>query len=192
MVALRKPTAMTTAEFQAWEPEEFPDRRWQLLDGEPACMAPASENHGRILAELTRLLGNHLAQHRPDCGVVVAPGIIPRSRPDINHRIPDLGVTCAAPGRGQTVADPVLLVEILSPSNARISRQNVWAYLTIPSVTEILLLGSQRVEAELLRRGTDGDWPEGPEFLAPEDLLDLPSIGLRLPLRDLYRTTTLP
>ncbi len=29
---------MTVAEFQVWEPDEFPGRRWQLIDGEPVCM----------------------------------------------------------------------------------------------------------------------------------------------------------
>ena len=34
-------------------------------------------------------------------------------RADRNYRVPDLGVTCAAPSLGLMVAEPVLLVEIL-------------------------------------------------------------------------------
>jgi hypothetical protein len=48
-----------------------------------------------------------------------------------------------------------------------------------------------RVEAELLRRGADGSWPEAPVFLGAEDDLDLASIGFRAPLRSFYRTTDL-
>jgi hypothetical protein len=58
-------------------------------------------------------------------------------------------------------------------------------------VTEILLLGSVRVEAELLRRGRDGSWPEAAVFLGAEDDLELASIGLRAPLSAFYRTTDL-
>lgn len=191
MTALRKPTGMTADDFQVWQPEEHPERRWQLFDGEPVCMAPASENHGRIQAEATILLGLHLRERRPGCDVVVAPGVVPRVRSAINHRIPDLGVTCAPPSGGQVVADPVLLIEILSPSNEALTRANVWAYTTLPSVAEILLLGGVRVEAELLRRGADGSWPEAPVFLGPEDELGLASIGFRAPLRSFYRTTDL-
>ena len=192
MTALRKPAAgMTVADFLAWQPDEHPERRRQLFDGEPVCMAPASENHGRIQAETTFLLTAHLRERRPGCDVVVAPGVLPRVRTATNYRIPDLGVTCSPPSGGQAVTDPVLLVEILSPSNAALTRENVWAYSTIPSVAEILLLGGVRVEAELLRRGADGSWPEAPVFLGSEDELELASIGFRAPLRSFYRTTDL-
>lgn len=191
MTAPRKPVGMTVADFQAWQPEEDPERRWQLFDGEPVSMAPATESHGRIQAEAAFLLGLHLRERRPGCDVVVAPGVVPRVRSAINHRIPDLGVTCAPPSGEQFVANPVLLIEILSPSNEPLTRANVWAHTTVPSVAEILLLGSVRVEAELLRRGADGSWPEAPAFLGAEDDLDLASIGFRAPLRGFYRTTDL-
>jgi len=74
MTALRKPDAMTVAEFWEWEPEHDADRRWQLVDGTPVCRAPASDNHGRILAEAAFLLAAHLRSNRPGCNVVVAPG----------------------------------------------------------------------------------------------------------------------
>jgi Uma2 family endonuclease len=191
MTAFRKPAGMMVADFLAWQPEEHPERRWQLFDGEPVCMAPASENHGAIQAEATVLLGLHLRERRPACRVITAPGVVPRVRSATNHRIPDLGVTCSPPSGGQVVTDPVLLIEILSPSNAALTRENVWAYSTIPSVAEILLLGSVRVEAELLRRGADGSWPEAPVFLGAEGELELASIGFRAPLRSFYRTTDL-
>lgn len=191
MTALRKPIGMTVAEFQVWQPEEHPERRWQLFDGDPVCMAPATENHGRIQAEAAFLLTAHLRERQPGCDVVVAPGVVPRIRSATNHRVPDLGVTCSPPSGGQFVADPVLLIEILSPSNAALTRANVWAYTTIPSVREILLLGSVAIEAELLRRGSDGSWPEAPLFLGAEDEVELASVGFRAPLRGFYRTTDL-
>jgi Uma2 family endonuclease len=117
--------------------------------------------------------------------------VVPRIRSTTNHRIPDLGVTCSPPSGGQIVTNPVLLVEILSPSNEALTRANVWAYTTIPSVSEILLLASVKVEAELLRRGADGNWPEAPAFLGTDDGLELASIGFRAPLRGFYRTTDL-
>ena len=83
MTALRTPAFMTVEEFLAWQPEEHPERRWQLIDGEPVCMAPASENHGAIQAEATILLGLHLLERRPECRVIGAPGVLPRVQSSI-------------------------------------------------------------------------------------------------------------
>ncbi len=69
MPALRKPETMTVATFQSWQPDHHPDRRWHLVDGFPVCMAPASENHGRIQAEAAFLLTSHLRSSRPGCSL---------------------------------------------------------------------------------------------------------------------------
>ena len=191
MTALRKLQSMTVAEFQVWQPERDADLCWQLIDGTPVSMAPASENHGRIQAEAAFLLTSHLRMHRPGCSVVVAPGVIPRISATTNHRVPDLGVTCVPPSGRQSMADPVLLIEILSPSNERITRDNVWAYTTIPSVAEILILGSVTVAAELLRREPDGSWPADPVLIGAAEVVSLHSVGFETVLSAFYRTTNL-
>lgn len=193
MVALRKPTeseTMTVAEFLAWNPGD--ERLWQLVDGEPVAMAPASQTHGAIQSELNRLLGNHLAERGSRCRIIITPGVVPRVGANENVRVPDLGVTCAPPTLDHVMPDPVLLVEVLSPSNVAETRANIWSYTTIPSVREILLVYSTRMGAELLRRGAGGEWPEGPTTLGPDDALMLDSVeGFSTPLLALYRTTPL-
>jgi hypothetical protein len=87
--------------------------------------------------------------------------------------------------------DPVLLIEILSPSNEAETWANIWAYTTIPSVTEILAVHSTRIVAELLCREANGSWPNEPEIIAPCGTLTLRSIGYSAPLAALYRTTAL-
>src|SRR5271165_1230278 len=95
---------------------------------------------------------------------------------------PDFGVTCAAPSLGLMVPEPVLLVEILSPSNEAEIRANIWAYTTIPSVQELLVVHSTRIKAELLRRGADGSWPEQPEIIRADGSLSLASMAFTVPL----------
>lgn len=87
--------------------------------------------------------------------------------------------------------DPVLLIEILSPSNENETRANIWAYTTIPTVREILAVRSTRIEAELLRRRDDGSWPEEPDLIGPTADLSLVSIEFVGPLAAFYRTTEL-
>jgi Uma2 family endonuclease len=87
------------------------------------------------------------------------------------------------------IAGPILIVEILSPSNEAETWANVWAYATIPSVREIVVLRTVSIGADLLRR-PDGSWPRTPETIEAGDLV-LESIGFRAPLTALYRTTRL-
>jgi len=47
------------------------------------------------------------------------------------------------------------------------------------------------VEAELLRRGEDGNWPEQPAIIRPGEVLELKSLDFAAPLKSLYRTTGL-
>ncbi len=61
---------------------------------------------------------------------------------------------------------------------------------TIPSVRGILVLRSNAIGADLLRRAPDGTWPERSETIEVGELV-LESIGFRAPLADFYRTSRL-
>ena len=154
-------------------------------------MAPASSTHGAIQNETGRLLANHLAERMGACRVITAPGIVPRVQASHNVRIPDLAVTCSPPrADAPLLDDPVLVIEILSPSNRAETWANVWTYTSVPSVQEILVLRTFEIGADLLRRRPDGTWPEQPLPLADAEL-HLASLDFRAPLRALYRTTHL-
>jgi len=187
--ALKPPDRMTVAEFLAWDAPG--EARWQLVDGEPIAMAPASRTHGALQLELGGLIRNHLADAGNPCTVIAAPGIVPRVRAGENFRIPDLAVTCTRYDTEEyDVSDPILIVEVLSPSNRADTWRNVWVFTTIPSLREILILSSTAVQAELLRRGTDGSWPASSTVIEDGDLM-LESIDLTVPLAAIYRTTRL-
>jgi Uma2 family endonuclease len=190
MTALPKiPIRMTVAEFLAWNPPSA--QLWQLVDGEPQAMVPASRTHGAIQAELCSLIRNHLEERSSPCSVVTTPGVIPRVQSETNVRIPDLAVTCSGyDAEESALTDPVLLIEILSPSNQAETWANVWTYTTMPSVQEILVLKTASINAELLRRNQDGSWPSQPSTIEAGDLI-LESIGFSFPLAAAYRTTRL-
>jgi Uma2 family endonuclease len=180
---------MTVGEFLAWDAPGA--GRWQLVDGEPVAMAPASRTHGALQLELGRLIGNHLATDGNRCTVIAAPGIIPRIRANENFRIPELAVTCTSYETEEyDVSNPVLIAEVLSPSNRAETWRNVWSYTTIPSLREILILSSTAIRVELLRRGDDGSWPATSTLIEDGDLI-LDSIRLTVALAAVYRTTRL-
>jgi Uma2 family endonuclease len=193
MVAVRHPvpTRMTVDEFLSWDSGDQSGRLWELVDGEPVAMAPGSQNHGALQGEIGGLIRDHLRTMRPDCRLIVTPGVVPHVRSNRNFRIPDLGVTCSPPSADLMVPDPVLLIEILSPNNEAATWRNVWAYTTVPSVAEILTVRSTRIEAELLRRLPDGSWPKEPDILHSGGRLTLTSIGLSIVLDAFYETSSL-
>lgn len=190
-IALKMPPRMTVAEFLEWEPDGRPGAVWQLRDGEPEMMAPASDPHGSIQARLVQLVGMHLDARGGQCRVVVAPGVVPSLRSEDNCLVPDLGITCAPQTGQHLMHESLVLIEILSPTNVSKTRANVRDYTTILTVAEIAVLRSTAMAAEILRRAPDGAWPEQPEIIAADDELRLDSIGFAAPLRDVYRTSGL-
>jgi Uma2 family endonuclease len=100
-------------------------------------------------------------------------------------------VTCAPYATEEhALTDPVLVMEILSPSNAAETWSNIWTYTTIPSVLEILVVRSATIWAEVLRRNADDTWPERAQAIEEGELV-LDSIRFRCALTDIYRTTRL-
>ena len=190
-VARNLPPLMTVEEFISWSGDGT-GRTYELVDGELRAQDPASDAHGTIHSNLTLLIGNHLRSTRPGCRVVTEPGIKPRIRAGWNYRIPELGVTCA-PNRadGHMIPDPILLIEVLSPTNERNTWSNIPLYASVPSVMEILIVDSTEIAVQILRRNDDGTWPQNPEPMGPGATIRLESIGRDVALAEVYRDTYL-
>ena len=182
---------MDVTEFIAW-PGDGTGMRYELVDGALRAMAPASDAHNTIVSNLNGLLYIYLMKSRPGCRVVAGPGVQPRIRAEWNFRIPDLGVTCAANVPHDVFTpEPILLVEVLSPSNTADTSENIWTYTTLPSVQEILVVHSVRQKAELLTRDATGNWPANPVIIEPGSNVVLASIGATLPFAEIYAGTHL-
>jgi Uma2 family endonuclease len=189
--ARRRPEPpMTVEQFLDWSGDP-PGRNWQLIDGVPVMMSPPSNTHGALQARLVTRLGNYLVLHRPGCEVLITPGVQPRLRAAHNLREPDLAVTCPfVPGR--LLEAPVMICEILSPSNTAETREAVRACLTVPTLVEVLVVASESIGAEVLVRGSDGAWPAEPQHYGSGDTLRLPALGFACAIDALYAGLGLP
>lgn len=179
---------MTVAEFLRWE--DGTDIRWELVDGVPVAMAPPAVAHGILAARLTSRIEAALRPRWP-CFVQSEAGIAPSERDDTCY-VADLAVSCAPIERGQhLMADPVLIVEVLSPSTIAVDRQEkIPEYRRMPSVNEIVAIDSERVFAEVMRR-------EGERWITEivrgrNATLSLTSIGLTVAMADLYDGIDVP
>jgi Uma2 family endonuclease len=98
-----------------------PPGLWELVDGQVVFMSPAGARHGRVVARVTRTLGDFVEARR--LGVVLAGdvGFVLRRDPD-TVRAPDVAFLSAARLTGPLPAEfvsgaPDLAIEILSPSD---------------------------------------------------------------------------
>jgi Uma2 family endonuclease len=159
-VAVQLPPVMTVDELLKW-PGDGTGRRAELVDGVIRMQNPASDAHGTIRSNVHFRISGRLRKTPPQCRIVINRGVAPRLRTKRTYRAPELGVTCT-PNRAYVhmLPDPMLLIEIRSPSNAEHAWRNIPPYATLPSVTEILIVESTRMAAELLRRQADGIWPQ--------------------------------
>ena len=135
---------------------------------------------------------SHLDAVRPECRVIVGSGVRPKFRAQWNFRQPDLTVTCRPNQKGSKgIPDPSVVIEVLSPSNVSDTWDNVRNYMTVPSVTEIVVFHSTRVFAQVLVRKDDGCWPDDPTDLKGRDTLQLQSLAFSMSVSGAYRGTYL-
>jgi Uma2 family endonuclease len=107
------------------------------------------------------------------------------------YTYPDLSVASEEPqfvdSQVDTLINPTLLVEVLSPSTEDYYRgKKTKLYRAIPSLQELLLVAQDSYEVELYRRQTDGSWSLI-EAKGLESAITLTSIGYTLELGELYR-----
>ncbi|MGH6902112.1 MAG: Uma2 family endonuclease [Geminicoccaceae bacterium] len=170
---------MSLAEFLQWD--DGTDTRYELIDGRLRAMAPPVEAHGTIVANIVAAIRPRL---RSPCRVVVEAGITPAERADTWYQA-DLVVTCAPAERGaRAIAEPRLIVEVLSPSTAAHDRGIKLAdYRRLASVEQILMVASEDRHVEVWRRAEDG-W--NVQDLIGDAALPLAIDGKPLPLAAVY------
>ena len=102
--------------------EDGTDTRYELIGGFPAAMAPPARAHGMLCARLAGVIDAALRSRRP-CAAQTEAGIARPNRDD-SFYVADLAVSCRPYRQGeQSVQDPILIVEILSPITERNDRR---------------------------------------------------------------------
>ena len=181
-MGLRKlQTYLSVEDYLAGEKES--QVRHEYVDGQVYAMAGASDRHNRIAGNIFARLSDHLAEG--PCEPFISDMKIRASARLFYY--PDVVVTCEAGGDRYTKTQPVLIVEVLSPSTERIDRyEKLLAYRQVPSLQEYVLMAQERMLVEIYRRSSDEEW-EHEILTEPEDGLALKSVGLSLSLAQIYR-----
>lgn len=180
------PRRYTPEEYFALE--KTSEVRHEYVEGEVFAMAGASIAHNLIKSNLVAALRPNARQR--GCRVF-----------DENVRLvvqekslyvyPDVLLTCDPTDRRESyqVRHPVLIAEILSPSTAEYDRTEKFAnYQKINSLRHYLLVSQAAWVVEWFRRDEAGQWIYT-LLSTPERVLEIPDLGLVLPLRELYEDT---
>ncbi|MFL5289632.1 MAG: Uma2 family endonuclease [Rhodopila sp.] len=159
-----------------WEKEQ--PQRYEFDGTQPIPMTGGTIAHARLVRRLVAALSGCLAfgyeAFGGDLKVQTAPNRI---------RYPDALVVAGEPAPDADTVEPVVVVEILSPSTALTDRRvKPEEYATVASLLAYVILPQDGpVGATILRRS--GQWT--PEAVTDE--LALPEIGVTVALGDLYR-----
>ena len=162
----------------------------EYIHGEVLAMSGASRAHNLITVDITTELNIQL--RRRGCEVYSGDMRVRTSSTD-SYFYPDVVVVCDKPRFEDNVFDtllnPILIVEVLSPSTEAYDRGEKFAhYQELASLREYILVSQDRIRVEQYRL-LQTHWV-AQTFDTPEDVLLLNSIECKLPLRDIYTRVT--
>jgi Uma2 family endonuclease len=180
---------MTVDEFHAFTDTRPDGEKWELIEGEPILNASPSRFHQWIVINVVVALKNREREIKApwvvlsDIGVRVSDK--DRPEPDVlvypcENRRPD----------GRRDCDDVLVVlEVPSPSTEK--RDLGWkrnAYPSLASLTHYIAISQDAVDVMVFAR--DAAFV-GRRFRSLDDVIDLRSLDISLPLGEIYRDTGL-
>jgi Uma2 family endonuclease len=166
--------------------EEISPSKHEYVYGEVYAMAGTSDNHNRIVGNLYSALLSNL-RNSPcepfmgDIKVRVSPNV---------YYYPDVLVSCEQnPESPYFRNEPILIVEVTSPSTQEIDRrEKLLFYQQMPSVREYVIVEQQKMSIEIHRRQADGRWIT--YYFTHENAdeeIEFQSVELKLPLGEIYR-----
>ena len=172
---------------QYLEIERAAEYKSEYFGGEMFAMAGAAEAHNLLVSNLIAEL-NFQMRGRP-CRVYPSDMRVRVSATGL-YTYPDIIAVCGEPefldGRRDTLLNPNLIVEVLSPSTEAYDRGRKFEhYQSIPSLGEYVLVASDRMHVDLYAKDAAGKWVLTPAG-EPGDVLDLGSVGCRLALASIY------
>ena len=173
---------LTVEEYFAAEDQS--EVRHEYLGGLVYAMAGETRDHNRIAGNVFKLIDRHLAGG-PCQTYTAGVRVNFKLRTDDYYYYPDLIVTCDPRDKHpQFVLHPKLLVEVLSPSTERVDRrEKLFAYQSIESLEEYVLIGQDQKEVTVFRRAND--W-KAEKTSGLNASVILGSLALSLPLAAIY------
>jgi Uma2 family endonuclease len=164
-------------------------QRHEYYDGEIVAMAGGTPSHSLIISNIIREVGLRLK----GTGCRIYEGNLRVRVPNTKLYIyPDATVICGATQhdpedtKRQTVTNPKLIVEVLSPSTEHVDYGPKFRrYLECPTLDEYVLVTQDQPHVQSYFRQPEGRWPFTP-VMKIEETITLRSLEIELPLSEIY------
>jgi Uma2 family endonuclease len=173
--------------------ERQADDKSEFYAGEIFAMSGASREHNLIVANVTTSLNTQLEDR--DCEVYPSDMRV-RTPDSLFYTYPDVIVVCGEPQFEDQVVDtllnPTLIVEVLSPSTETHDRTKKFAdYRKITSLLEYILIAQQECRVTQYVRQENNSWLFQ-EVSSIKEQLHLASIDCDLLVERIYRKVRFP
>jgi len=184
-MGIREYPPMSESEYLSFEAQS--PTRHEYVAGEVFAMTGTTMRHNAVALNLVSTLRTHLKGSQ--CRAFMS-DVRVRVQRQGAYYYPDIVVNCSDAGQSEdldavTITDPVLIVEVLSPSTEAIDRrEKLIAYRTLPSLVEYVLVSTDRARVEVHRLDGDGKWVKI-EYAGDEPVA-LMSVGLNIAMRSVY------
>jgi len=159
--------------------------------GEALAMSGVGDRHNIIFSNLfgelcIKLKGKKCSPFGPDMRLSIPENTL--------FTYPDISVYCRDIEDSideDTIVNPTVLIEILSPSTRSYDRgEKFMLYRDIPTLREYILVDTDSVRVEVYRINNSGHW-ELEEYKQLAEQLVIPVLGFSIPLSDIYDRTRL-
>ena len=174
-------STLSVADFLRWEAQQ--STRHEFFRGDIFAMTGGSARHNRVVLNLAAQLSAHL--DGTSCQVFAESMKVRLADEAVLY--PDVMVTCgkALAGDEQTVTDPTLIIEVLSPSTMGYDKRNKFTlYRSLSTLREYALIDPASREIEVFTLTADG-WLLSDQTRAAK--LSLSSIMCRLPMAVVFK-----
>ena len=177
---------VTIAAFDAFLEGQADSRPWELVAGRIVGMTNPNQVHEQIVSNI----GVPLKRAADGRGCFTFFGGMRIQRSDnpgaVDKPRPDLLVRCGKLQRQNFVTDPLVVVEVLSPSTMDFDRgDKLRFYKRLPTLTQIVLVYQDQMRVEQYQRVDTGWEPEA--LMRPAAILVFPAFGCGLPLSEAYQ-----
>jgi len=176
---------ITIAEFDQFVEKISDASDYDLVDGEIVMMSNPTETHAQIAANIGAALKPQM--DRRGCRTYLDSIRVQAGHDSNAHDKykPDVVVRCGPVENRTYITDPVIVVEILSPSTFEHDRgRKLFFYKTLSTVQHVVLVYSDQMRVEHYRRTEDG-W-RIVVLTRAEQFLELEALAFEMTLGEIY------
>ncbi|WP_221394035.1 Uma2 family endonuclease [Dyadobacter sp. NIV53] len=179
------------SETEYLERERLAEFKSEYYKGEVFAMAGAKYNHNRITQNLSGIAYNFFMGKSCNTFSSDMRTHIPSNS---LYTYPDFIIVCGKneflSSQKDTLLNPHVIIEVLSESTEAYDRgEKFQLYRDIPSLKEYVLINSRKLGMEVFLKNDEGSWVLSSEAYSMDKHIEIRSVNLTLPVRDVYRDT---